>query len=178
MRVAFVSLLVVVAALLGACGGGQEILLQRSGAIRRIPNQVPTGVDTDLPCAGEPPTGCATPVPTPRLWARASAHPLRVPALDVPLSHLGRYEIEAGVAVLPDGYLSQLSLSLANGTDGSYDADIRVELRATPTASPEPMNRYERGVMPGRHVVHVFVVFDLFAVRPGAVMQIRDLVVG
>jgi hypothetical protein len=32
--------------------------------------------------------------------------------------------------------------------------------------------------MPGPHPRHILIVFDLFAIGPGTVMQIRDLVVG
>ena len=60
----------------------------------------------DVPCSGEPPHGCASPVPPPDPEAIEAAQELRVPHLDIPIDHDGQYEVPVGEATLPNGILS------------------------------------------------------------------------
>jgi len=134
-------------------------------------------VDRDVPCSGEPPAGCATLPPTPRPEIRAKATPRRVPVLDIPLDHLGRYEIELGVAGLPDGAFTRSSASVVETRPESFwirDAQLVIE-PVDPTR-PEVGSTY-RDPFDGVEPVRVTLVCDVTEVSPGAVLQVRDIVV-
>jgi len=156
------------------------------------PNWVVPALDRDVPCfppgdsrypgpgrtgpLGESMDGCPPELPTPDPAAAKSGVPLDVAALDVPLSHLGNYEIELGTAVLPNGYLSELSMELGNGLDGTYDAaPITLGLKLDPDGTMLPANVYIRGLTDGPELVHVVASFDLHRADPGAVMEIRNV---
>jgi hypothetical protein len=93
---------------------------------------ISTGVDRDIPCAGEPPAGCATVPPSPDAAAVAAAEPFTLSSLDVPLDHLGPYEVHLGPATLPNGYLSEVSFTLAESRPDLFwiDDGVRLEIRA------------------------------------------------
>ncbi len=84
------------------------------------------GLDHDVPCTGEPPDGCATLPPTPRPAVVAIAQPLHVAALDIPLDHLGSYEVEVGQAGLPDGALSTRSATLGEPNPETFRLDYGI----------------------------------------------------
>ncbi|HEY0444800.1 MAG TPA: hypothetical protein VGC90_11315 [Candidatus Limnocylindrales bacterium] len=144
--------------------------------------QVFAGIDHDVPCTTEAPNGdpagCATLPPRPNNAAIAAARPLRVAALDVPLSRTGSYEIEVGRASLPNGYLSRREFGLADlrpttfWISGGIDLDVRPLIPGRP-----PIRSIYRDGFNGPEPVDVFLVFDVSETTPGAVLQIRDLVV-
>jgi hypothetical protein len=137
-----------------------------------------TGVDHDVPCSGEAPEGCATLPPTPGAANRALARPLHVPSIDVPIDHLGRYEIEVGAAGLPDGVLSQRAATLADPRPTTFwiDDGVRLEVRPLDPSRP-PVGSVYREPFDGVEPVTVFLVFDVTEFAPGGVLQIRDIVV-
>jgi hypothetical protein len=140
------------------------------------------GIDHDVPCSGEAgngdPAGCATPVPTPPPAAVAAAKPVRVPVLDIPLDHTGPYEIRVGSAGLPNGYLTQRHFDIADHSPTTFwiSGGIRLDVRPTIDGRPEVGSVY-RKPFDGTEPVEVFLVFDVTETRPGAVLQVRDLVV-
>jgi hypothetical protein len=136
------------------------------------------GIDTDVPCAGEPPAGCATRPPTPDPDALAAAKPLRVASLDVPLDHEGAYEIVVGAAALPNGYLSERAFSLANPAPSDFwiDEGVRLEVRPTVAGRP-PIGSIYRDPFDGPEPVTVVLVFDVTDLDAPAVLQVRDIVV-
>jgi len=137
------------------------------------------GVDRDVPCAGEAPENpCATLPPTARPASVAAAQPLRVPVLDIALDHLGRYEIAVGAAGLPDGVLTERSARLAVEAPTTFwiDDGVRIDIRPDDPRRP-PIGSIYRDPFRGVEPVHVFVVFDVVEFEPGAVLQVRDLVV-
>jgi hypothetical protein len=136
------------------------------------------GVDRDVPCTGEAPAGCATPPPTPRPASVAAAQPLDVDALDIPLDHVGRYEVLVGDAGLPDGYLSERRASLANSRPTTFwiDDGIRLEVRPTEAGRPAIGSIY-RDPYDGVEPVRVFLVFDVVEASPGATLEVRDILV-
>jgi hypothetical protein len=137
-----------------------------------------TGVDHDVPCSGEAPEGCATLPPTPRASIRALARPLRVRSIDVPIDHLGPYEIEVGAAGLPDGVLSQRSATLADARPTTFWIDDWVGLEVRPVdPSRPPVGSVYREPFDGVEPVTVFLVFDVTEFTPGAVLEVRDIVV-
>ena len=57
----------------------------------------------DVPCPGEPPAGCATPVPSPDPGAVTAGRPLRIEHVVLPVTSVGHQELRLGTAVLPNG---------------------------------------------------------------------------
>ena len=140
------------------------------------------GVDHDIPCFGENPAGdpsdCATLPPTPPPAAMAAAQPLRVGVLDIPLDHVGKYEIEVGQAGLPNGYLSRREFKLADGRPTNFwiNGGVLLDVRPTIHGRP-PVGSIYRDGFKGTEAVAVFLVFDVTETSPGAVLKVRDLVV-
>ena len=140
------------------------------------------GVDHDIPCFGETPAGdptdCATLPPTPPAAAVAAARPLRVGVLDISLDHVGKYEIEVGEAGLPNGYLSRREFKLADSRPTKFWIKGGVMLDVRPTiAGRPPVGSIYRAGFKGTEPVAVFLVFEVTETSPGAVLQVRDLVV-
>jgi hypothetical protein len=140
------------------------------------------GIDHDVPCSGEAgngdPAGCATPVPTPPPAAVAAAKPLRVGVLDIPLDHTGPYEIRVGSAGLPNGYLTQRAFDITDHSPTTFwiTRGIRLDVRPTLDGRPEIGSAY-RKPFDGTEPVDVFLVFDVTETRPGAVLEVRNVVV-
>jgi hypothetical protein len=136
------------------------------------------GIDTDVPCPGEPPDGCATPPPTPRPASVKAAVSLDLPSLDISLDRVGSYEIEVGEAGLPDGTLSERRATLRDARPTTFwiDDGIRLEVRPTEAGRP-PIGSMYRDPYDGVEPVRVFLVFDVVETSPGAVLQVRDILV-
>jgi hypothetical protein len=136
------------------------------------------GIDHDVPCPGEPPAGCATLPPTPAPAAVAAARPLRIAALDIPLDEIGNHEVIVGDAGLPNGYLSRREFRVADLRPTTFwiSSGILLEVRSTAPGRPVARGNY-RDPFNGTEPVVVVLVFNVTEVSPGAVLQIRDLVV-
>lgn len=140
-----------------------------------------TGVNHDVPCSGgDPlgePEGCATPIALDPA-AIAQARALRIDAIDIPLT-AGHHEIDLGRATLPNGYLETASFTLADlAPDGVVTRDgIRLTVVSTDPSRPPLGNAYERGKFRGVEEVVVSLVFDVVEAPPGAVLQVRDVIV-
>jgi hypothetical protein len=135
------------------------------------------GVSHDVPCTGEPPAGCATPIVVDP-EAVAKARPLRIAALDVPIG-VGHHEIPLGQAIIPNGYLDKARFQLADmAPDGVYIPD-GIFMRVSPTDPSRPPlgDVYGRGRYPGVETVEATLVFDVETAPPGAILQVRDVVV-
>jgi hypothetical protein len=139
------------------------------------------GVDHDVPCGatpGEENHPCATLPPSPRPASVAGARPLAVAALDIALDHLGHYEIAVGAGGLPDGVLSERSAGLAveAPTNLWIDDGVVIDVRPDDPHRP-PIGSIYRDPFDGVEAVHVFLVFDVVEFQPGAVLEVRNLVV-
>lgn len=136
------------------------------------------GIDRDVPCAGEAPEGCATPPPTPRPASERAAQQLAIRALDIPLDHTGSYEVAVGEASLPDGYMTERSASLADTRPTTFwiQGGIFIDVRPLVAGRPPVGSRY-RDLYDGVEPVQVFLVFEVTETSPGAVLEVRDLVV-
>lgn len=139
------------------------------------------GANHDVPCSGDDAVGdtagCATPIvldPD----AVAQARPLRLPAIDIPLT-LGHHEVELGHATLPNGVLDKAGFTLVDlAPDGvSIPEGIRIVVTSTDPSRPAFGNVYERGTFPGVEEVVAALEFDVVAAPPGSVLQVRDVVV-
>ena len=132
----------------------------------------------DVPCAGEPPDGCASPVPTIDPAVAGDGKPLRIAAIDVPLDHVGVYSIPLGDAVLPNGMLAETTFALVDARQTNFvleDGVVRL-IVAGPDGQPI-WNVYEQGWRDGTETVDVRLEFEVRAAEPGAVLQVRDVVV-
>lgn len=134
-------------------------------------------IDHDTPC-GVDGKSCATLPPSPRRAIQAMARPLRVAGVDVPLDHLGGYDVEVGEAGLPDGALSTLSGALAETDPETFwiAENVEIQVRPVDPARPEIRSVY-RDPFDGVEPVKVFLVFDVTELKSPSVLQVRDLVV-
>jgi hypothetical protein len=134
----------------------------------------------DLPCAGEAPAGCATPLPLPIGAAAAAGRALRIDALDVPVGPVGHREVEIGTAILPNGILTEATFRIATESQVGFLIDpgiIQMELRSSEPGRPAFDNIYSRGAIDGPEEVRVFLVFDVVETSPGSMVTIADVVV-
>jgi hypothetical protein len=135
----------------------------------------------DVPCDGEPPAGCASPVPPPDPEARAAARELRVPRLDIPIDHVGHYEIAVGAATLPNGILTTAEFGFASPAWPSdfTIAEGIVQLTVRSLDHPERFfwNIYDHGWIEGTERVEAILEFDVLHQEPGAELSIADIVV-
>lgn len=139
------------------------------------------GVDHDVPCGAEeggPDNPCATLPPTARPGSVAAAQPLRVAVFDIPLGRTGQYEVLVGEAGLPDGVLNERSARLVDDTPTTFwiDDGVRIDVRPDDPSRPSIGSIY-RDPFDGVEPVHVWLVLDVVEVAPGAVLQVRDLVI-
>jgi hypothetical protein len=134
-------------------------------------------IDHDTPCGADGET-CATLPPSPRPEIQAIARPLRVASLDIPLDHLGRYEVDVGEAGLPDGTLSTLSGALAEADPETFwiGEGIRIEARPVDPSRPS-LHSIFREPFDGVEPVKVFLVFDVTELKSPSVLEVRDLLV-
>jgi hypothetical protein len=161
------------------CGiGGQWSLLCTDTPEIRISSPTMGGY-TDVPCAGEAPNGCATPLPTLQPAAVAASRPLEIAARDIPIDHIGRYEVPLGRAVLPNGVLTEASFGLRDlKTQALAVRDaVWLDVRPIDPDAPPFDNYYVRGWHKGTETVGVVVMFDVVSFEPGATLELRDIVV-
>jgi hypothetical protein len=145
------------------------------------------GVSHDTPCGPTPGDAnhrCATPPPSPRPAVVAASTPLVLRVLDVPIDHVGHYEVLAGVAWLPDGLLSERSASIGDPRPTTYwiDDGIAIEVRPGPdpcsAECPRPIDSIYHQPFHGPQQVHVYLAFDVVELTaPGSILEVRNLVV-
>ena len=135
----------------------------------------------DVPCSGEPPDGCASPVPPPDPEAIEAAQEQRVPHLDIPIDHDGQYEVPVGEATLPNGILSVAEFEFASPDWPSdlaiAEGVVRLDIRSLDDPDRLFWNIYDHGRIEGTERVEAVLVFDVLHHDPGAVLSIADLVV-
>jgi hypothetical protein len=134
----------------------------------------------DVPCDNDTGKGCGLPLPSADAAALAAARPLRVPTLDIPIDHVGHYAVEVGHAIVPNGVISTTTAVLVNPmtqTVSVTEAGINVDVRPVDPGAPLFDNYYTRGWHPGPEEVVLTLRFDVREFTPGAVLQLRDLVV-
>jgi hypothetical protein len=134
----------------------------------------------DVPCAGEPPDGCPTPIPKPTGAAAAVGRELHIDAIAVPVGAVGHREVEIGSAVLVDGIVQEARFSIADQAQVGFLLDpglVRMELRSTVPGRPPFDNVYQRGTFEGPEEVRVVLVFDVAETGPDAVIHVTDVLV-
>jgi hypothetical protein len=133
----------------------------------------------DIPCAAEPPAGCATPV-VPDATALKESRPLLIRSLDVPVGPIGHREVEVGHAIIPNGILSKGRFTLApsSQTPNGFLIDpeiVRLQVVSLDPTRPPFTNVYERGRFPGVEEVKVLLVFDVAETSDSAVLHIENV---
>lgn len=133
----------------------------------------------DVPCAGENGEGCATALPAIRPDAQAAAAPLRVAAVDIPIDHVGHYELQLGHVTFPNGILTKVSGSLADDHPTAFVLadDVQISVRSRDPTRPPFENYYRHGWWPGTEEADVRLAFNVEEFEAGAVLQVRDIVV-
>ena len=131
----------------------------------------------DVPCDANG-KNCAILPPSPRPAVQALARALRVASLDIPIDHLGRYEVEVGEAGLPDGALSTRSATLADSQPEAFwiAEPIEIDVRPVDPARPAIQSIY-REPFDGVEPVKVFLVFLVTDLTSDSVLQVRNLLV-
>lgn len=159
------------------CGVGGE----RSFLCRETPQiALTTTIDGyyGLPCGEDgAPESCATPVPSIDPSAAEMAVPLRVPRLTIPIDHTGRYVVDVGDAVLPNGILSESTATLSDDMRTDVHIPERIWLEVIGDDGRPLRNIYEHGWRTGTERVHVRLVFTVDAFEPGASLEITNVVV-
>jgi len=160
------------------CGiGGETSLLCTDTPRIRVTSPVQGGY-SDVPCNGEGGLGtCASPVPTIDPVTAKDAVPLEVTSVIVPIEHDGEYAIDIGEAVLPNGILSEGTVTLANDRRSDVLIPDGVRLEVIGEDGKPLANAYEHGWRPGTERVHVRVTFTVEAFEPGASLILTSIVV-
>ena len=133
----------------------------------------------DTPCPGEPPV-CPSPVPGPEPDAVAASDPIRVPALAIPIDHVGSYEVVVGSGSLPNGLLTRAGFGFSDPWPEDVtivDAVVTIRIRSLEVDGKPFDNVYEHGWRSGRERIEAVLVFGVSRFDPGAVLRIRDVVV-
>ena len=126
---------------------------------------------------GDTPEG-ATPLPSLDPAAVAQARPLRIPELVVAAAATGPHNIRLGTALLPNGYLTESTIALADPWPSSVLFNGSVEMVVRPSGGGDPLrNKFENGWHPGTFQVDVTLSFDIAWFEPGATFTIVDVVV-
>ncbi len=112
--------------------------------------------------------------------ALAHATPLRVSRLDIPIDHVGHYEISVGEARLPNGILTAADFALVESWPTGVsivDGGVGLEIRSLDEGGKPIRNIYEHGWHAGSERVEAVLVFDVTHFDPGATLGIKDIVV-
>jgi hypothetical protein len=140
----------------------------------------PNGGYHDVPCSGEPPNGCGTPLPSLEPGAVTTADPLTLGHLDIPIDHHGAYEINLGTATLANGILTEATFAFVDPWPAAIalaDASVRIDVRSLEPGGRPFQNYYDHGWRPGIERVEAVLVFHVRWFEPGAVLAIRDVTV-
>ena len=132
----------------------------------------PTSGYTDVPAG-------STPIPTAAPDALAQARPLEVPTRDVPIDHLGTYEVRIGEALLPNGLLTEATFAVQDKQPDDFllSEGVRLDIEPRDPDGPPLWNAYETGWQEGTRRVEAFIRFEVVEFEPGAVLSLREIVV-
>lgn len=121
----------------------------------------------------------STPLPTNEPEAAADAEPLRIGRLDIPIDHVGRYEVPLGEARLPNGILTDASFALVDRWPAHVtiisDDGVSMTIRSLEPGGKPFQNYYTHGWRSGTERVEAVLVFDVFRFDPGAILSFRDI---
>lgn len=145
-----------------------------------IAHSVTMGGYRDVPCAGEPPAGCATPHPPPDPVAQSAAEPILLDQVEIPIDHVGPYEVALGQGSLPNGILTEASFGfLDDWPEGVRisGGHVLLEVRSLEPDGKPFDNYYSHGWREGVERVDAVLVFEVDRAEPDATLIITDVVV-
>ena len=121
----------------------------------------------------------SSPVPSAAPDAVAAGRKLLIERLDIPIDHVGPYEVLLGEARLPNGLLTTATFKLVDDwPPGITILSRRVDMHVRSAVDGRMIrNIYEHGWREGAEPVEVFLVFDVFRFDPGAVLSIKNVLV-
>ena len=134
----------------------------------------------DLPCPGEPPDGCATPLPDAAPDANAAATAIRIARLDIRIDHVGDYHIVLGEARLPNGIVTEESAELVDDRPADItilSGGVGLGVRSLEADGRPFTNVYEHGWREGTERVEAFLAFHVDHFDPGATLSVAGIVV-
>jgi hypothetical protein len=135
----------------------------------------------DVPCAGEPPDGCPTPIPSIDAGVVPDATPIKVPSVMIPIDRVGGYEVTLGKGSLPNGIVTQATYRLADPwpMDVTFSAEgaPRLEIRSLEPDGRPFQNAYEHGWRDGLERIEAVLVFEVRRFDPGASLEVVEVVV-
>jgi hypothetical protein len=105
---------------------------------------------------------------------------LSVARFQIPIDHVGAYEVSLGKASLANGVASLASFAFVD--DWPLDVSLKGGVAQIGLRSLEPdgkpfQNYYDHGWRPGVERVEAVLVFEVLWSAPGAVLAIRDVLV-
>jgi hypothetical protein len=148
----------------------------------------------DVPCNGEPvrtaspaeqaanqtiPPTCPTPFPSPDPATASAEQPLLVPTLDIPIDRVGKYEIVLGKGALANGILDVTTMKAADPRPSNFflRGGVWLELTSLKPGGLPFDNYFLHGRVDGTEPFSAQLKFEVMAFDPGAVLQIRDVVI-
>lgn len=134
----------------------------------------------DVPCSGEAPeNACATPLPSIDPGDAASAIPLTITGLAIPIDHPGDYSLDLGMVTLPNGVLTEAAVTLADDHPTKLLLNpgfLNLVLRSTETGEVID-NAYTHGWHMGTERVAVTLEFSVEQFESGTELVIADATV-
>lgn len=121
----------------------------------------------------------ATAVPSAAPDALADATELRIVRLEIPVDHVGAYEVMLGEVRLPNGLLTTADFALVDDWPPDLtilQGGVNLEIRSLEDGRPIT-NIYEHGWRAGTERAAAVLVFDVVRFDAGAALSIRDVVV-
>jgi hypothetical protein len=154
---------------------------------------IDTGINRDVPCSGQfapgpsrppgapspqlVPIGCATPPPTPPAALAAAAQGLRIDRKVLTIDHAGHYDVPLGTATLPNGYLSELNLGIADEQPTAYWIfSLGLKVTSDIPGRPEIGSLY-REPYDGLEPLTVSIQFDVFRYVEPSTLVLENVVV-
>jgi hypothetical protein len=112
--------------------------------------------------------------------AVAGARPLTVARFEIPIDHLGTYEVPLGEVLLPNGIATAASFEFAD--PWPLDVSLREGVAQIDLRSLEPdgkpfQNYFDHGWRPGVERAEAVLSFDVLWFKKGAILDIHDVMV-
>jgi hypothetical protein len=122
----------------------------------------------------------STPLPSLTPASVDQASPVSVDSMSIPIDREGHWVVPLGEGSLPNGIWSTGSLDLADPWPhdvGLRDGQVALELRSLEEGGKPFENYYVHGWRPGLERVRAVLVFDVLWFKPGARLELRNIIV-